>query len=158
MELWCKIRPGCIELLEYLRENFEVFVYTQGKQTYAEIILKYLDPDNLIFKNRLIARPDFDIKGNGAKHDTETIPKTFGALHELMRLHKMSTSTGSTSTNLHTIEELMQTTIVLDDRVDVWCSKEINASIDNEGMMLLPCHENSNIINFSPLVLVICRI
>jgi len=46
------LRPGLEEFLDFVKDRFEVIVFTASKQEYADWILNYLDPENNIFKHR----------------------------------------------------------------------------------------------------------
>ena len=41
------------DVLEKLRQTYEIIVFTAGEQQYADQILDYIDPSNTIFKKRL---------------------------------------------------------------------------------------------------------
>ena len=47
------IRPGMYEFLEYLSNNFEVFVFTASCKSYADVILDYIERDKKYFDVRL---------------------------------------------------------------------------------------------------------
>ena len=48
-----RIRPGAREFLAEMTEFFECYVATHGKKHYAENIVRLLDPEDKIFKNRI---------------------------------------------------------------------------------------------------------
>lgn len=41
-------RKGLDEFLNYLTSNFEVVIWTTGKQHYMDVLLSYIDPENKI--------------------------------------------------------------------------------------------------------------
>lgn len=47
------IRPGAIELLESLVDDFEIIVFTASHSCYAIQVLDYLDPENKLISHRL---------------------------------------------------------------------------------------------------------
>ncbi|CAD8182997.1 unnamed protein product [Paramecium pentaurelia] len=46
------IRPGAIELLQSLVDEFEIIVFTASHQCYAKQVLDYLDPENKLISHR----------------------------------------------------------------------------------------------------------
>jgi Dullard-like phosphatase family protein len=46
-------RPGLMDFLRAVTENFEVIIFTASKKEYADVILNYIDPENKIFAKRL---------------------------------------------------------------------------------------------------------
>jgi CTD small phosphatase-like protein 2 len=46
-------RPGLMDFLRAVSENFEVFIFTASKKEYADVILDYIDPENKFFAKRL---------------------------------------------------------------------------------------------------------
>ncbi|CAD8180883.1 unnamed protein product [Paramecium octaurelia] len=46
------IRPGAIELLQSLVDDFEIIVFTASHQCYAKQVLDYLDPENKLIQHR----------------------------------------------------------------------------------------------------------
>jgi len=88
---WMRIRPGLLQFLEECAENYEIYLYTHGTQTYAETVLAILDPHYRCFGNphRIFSR---DTAGTGA--GMKALTAIFPCEHSLA--------------------------IVVDDRDDVW--------------------------------------
>ncbi|CAD8099378.1 unnamed protein product [Paramecium sonneborni] len=47
------IRPGAIELLESLVDDFEIIIFTASHQCYAKQVLDYIDPENKLISHKL---------------------------------------------------------------------------------------------------------
>nr|CCA14221.1 conserved hypothetical protein [Albugo laibachii Nc14] len=65
MEYVVKLRPGLHQFLKSLREQYDLFIYTHGTRIYAEAIAEIIDPDDTLFRHRIVARtdtPDIDHK------------------------------------------------------------------------------------------------
>ena len=52
-EISVRLRPYVQDVLEKLKQWYEIVVFTAGEQEYADEILDYIDGDNTIFKKRL---------------------------------------------------------------------------------------------------------
>lgn len=74
MEYVVKLRPGLHQFLKSLREQYDLFIYTHGTRIYAEAIAEIIDPDDTLFRHRIVARtdtPDIDhksLKVGGLQH------------------------------------------------------------------------------------------
>lgn len=51
--VYVKLRPGLMEFLKRLSENYELVLFTASKQVYAEKLISMLDPDKKYIKYRL---------------------------------------------------------------------------------------------------------
>ena len=47
------LRPGLFEFLSFIKEKFEIVIFTASRKEYADCILNYLDPEHNIFDCRL---------------------------------------------------------------------------------------------------------
>lgn len=56
--LYTKLRPFVFEMLEGLKELFELHIYTMGDKLYAREIAAILDPDKRLFGGRVISQND----------------------------------------------------------------------------------------------------
>jgi Dullard-like phosphatase family protein len=56
------LRPGVIEFLENISENFEIFIFTASIKEYADAVLNLLDPLGKIFKCRFYRESCISIK------------------------------------------------------------------------------------------------
>jgi FCP1-like phosphatase family protein len=85
-----KFRPMLKELLQSLKNTYEIFIYTQGTIEYAKEIIKYLN-ENLEFEylsiDRMVARTGFNC-------ENKSIKKIFPTTEDMV--------------------------VILDDRMDVW--------------------------------------
>ncbi|EGC35499.1 hypothetical protein DICPUDRAFT_55168 [Dictyostelium purpureum] len=61
-----KKRPHLNDFLENVNKNFELHIYTMGTRNYANEIAKLIDPDQTLFKERILSRDD----GNGINFKT----------------------------------------------------------------------------------------
>lgn len=60
-----RVRPHCRELLNFCCDKYEMHVYTMGIRSYANKVVKIIDPDGRYFENRIISRDenmDQDVK------------------------------------------------------------------------------------------------
>ena len=55
-------RPGLTEFLKFASEYFELGIFTAASQSYADILINYLDPNNNIFSFRLYRNSCINIK------------------------------------------------------------------------------------------------
>ncbi|KAI9099929.1 hypothetical protein DFS34DRAFT_513724 [Phlyctochytrium arcticum] len=55
---YVKLRPGTREFLTEMAKIFEMHIYTMGSRLYANKIAEILDPDNSLFKNRILSRDE----------------------------------------------------------------------------------------------------
>lgn len=46
--MWMKLRPGVRELLNKLKNKYELVVYTQGEADYARNVIYALDPEKYV--------------------------------------------------------------------------------------------------------------
>lgn len=51
-----KLRPGVFQFLKSLEPLYEMHIYTMGEESYASEMAKLLDPDNSIFRGKVISR------------------------------------------------------------------------------------------------------
>jgi len=58
-EHFVKIRPHFKEFLQEVSKSFDVHVYTHAIREYAEEIVKRVDPEVPVIKNRIVCRDDF---------------------------------------------------------------------------------------------------
>ena len=56
------LRPGLQDFLNYIKEYFEVIIFTASRKEYADCILNYLDPENNIISYRLYREDCISIK------------------------------------------------------------------------------------------------
>ncbi len=56
------VRPGLQDFLNYIKERFEVVIFTASRKEYADCILNYLDPENNIISHRLYREDCISIK------------------------------------------------------------------------------------------------
>ena len=56
------IRPGLTDFLNFVKEKFEIIIFTASRKEYADCILNYLDPENNIFSYRLYRDDCISIK------------------------------------------------------------------------------------------------
>jgi len=56
------LRPGVREFLKFVKERFNVIVFTAGRKEYADCVLKYLDPENKIFMYRFYREDCISLK------------------------------------------------------------------------------------------------
>lgn len=53
IEIGVFLRPYYLEMLEQVKDDFEVCIFTASEQVYANCILDYIDPHYRLFKRRL---------------------------------------------------------------------------------------------------------
>ncbi|OQR95534.1 hypothetical protein THRCLA_07784 [Thraustotheca clavata] len=53
-----KLRPGLSTFLSELSTLYDLHIYTHGTRSYAERITEIIDPDNTLFRHRIVARTD----------------------------------------------------------------------------------------------------
>ena len=53
VEVGINIRPYAISFLKKMAAKFEIIIFTASHQSYADVVLNELDPDNEIFQHRL---------------------------------------------------------------------------------------------------------
>lgn len=58
MEYHIKLRPGTREFLREMDKKYEMHIYTMGTRSYAIEIAKILDPDQSLFKERILSRDE----------------------------------------------------------------------------------------------------
>lgn len=58
IEHYVKLRPGLKEFLAELSNIFDMHIYTHGTREYALEIVKIIDPDQSLFRQRIVARTD----------------------------------------------------------------------------------------------------
>jgi RNA polymerase II subunit A-like phosphatase len=51
-------RPGTKEFLNKANELYEMHIYTMGTRNYARAVARALDPDQSLFKDRILSRDD----------------------------------------------------------------------------------------------------
>lgn len=75
--LLIKFRPGLDKFLQTLHEKYDLYIYTMGEREYATAVLSIIDPKNILFNNRIIARDDFkDHKFKCLSNISPTIDET----------------------------------------------------------------------------------
>ena len=57
------LRPGIYDFLNILKEKFDIFIYTASTKEYADSIIKFLDPQNQIFKMTFYRENCINING-----------------------------------------------------------------------------------------------
>ena len=70
---WLRLRPGAKEFLQNLSSTYEMYVCTMGTLPYARAVLQVLDPDQAIFKGRIVSREYY---GN-SKFKTSILSRIF---------------------------------------------------------------------------------
>lgn len=59
LQVYVKLRPGLKEFLNFATNSFNCFIFTNSHRTYAEGLIRIIDPDGTMFKGRTISRsPD----------------------------------------------------------------------------------------------------
>jgi len=57
------LRPGVREFLNFIKDKFNVIVFTAGRKEYADCVFNYLDPNHDIFKYRFYRDDCISVKG-----------------------------------------------------------------------------------------------
>jgi CTD small phosphatase-like protein 2 len=55
-------RPGLMEFLQKISENFEILIFTASIKEYADAVLNYLDPENKFFQHRFYRQNCISVK------------------------------------------------------------------------------------------------
>eukprot|EP00667_Euglena_gracilis_P009167 EG_transcript_9306 len=63
----CRTRPGLEEFLEYIKNRFEVVIFTASQKVYANKLLDILDPTQEIFHHRVFREGCTNVEGNYLK-------------------------------------------------------------------------------------------
>ncbi|KAI8969704.1 hypothetical protein BDB01DRAFT_840117 [Pilobolus umbonatus] len=53
-----KFRPGLFDFLQKMAELYEMHIYTMGTRSYAEAVVKELDPEGTYFEDRILSRDE----------------------------------------------------------------------------------------------------
>lgn len=62
-----KKRPGVHEFLEYVKDKFEVVIFTASQKVYADKLLDILDPENVCIHHRVFRDDCTNVEGNYLK-------------------------------------------------------------------------------------------
>ncbi len=57
------LRPGIYDFLNTLKDKFDIFIYTASTKEYANSVVKFLDPENQIFKMTFYRKNCINING-----------------------------------------------------------------------------------------------
>ncbi|EFJ20507.1 hypothetical protein SELMODRAFT_418187 [Selaginella moellendorffii] len=71
LQVWTKIRPFAFKFLEEASKFFDLHIYTNGREIYAETMAKLLDPTGSLFKGHIFSRDHNCMK---AMKDLDTVP------------------------------------------------------------------------------------
>ncbi|KAI9321216.1 hypothetical protein BX666DRAFT_1899793 [Dichotomocladium elegans] len=55
---YIKLRPGLSEFLEQVSKHYEFHIYTMGTRHYAEAVAREIDPENKLFRGRVLSRDE----------------------------------------------------------------------------------------------------
>ena len=61
LKVGINFRPGLMKFLNFISQNFEVVLYTSAMKTYADIVLKIIDPEDKYFSYKLYREQCIDI-------------------------------------------------------------------------------------------------
>lgn len=127
--LLVKIRPNVDSLLRELAARYELIIYTQGEQQYAEKVMELLDPDQSLFKGRVIARS----RSNDSQK--KLISKVLECWNHYVDSHQDSNAILPTPTSTRqwrglegrrlTQTELEERLLIFDDKDDVWIPADL---------------------------------
>ncbi|KAG2211892.1 hypothetical protein INT47_004579 [Mucor saturninus] len=53
-----KLRPGLSEFLKDVSKKYEMHIYTMGTRSYAEAVVREIDPDGTLFQDRILSRDE----------------------------------------------------------------------------------------------------
>ncbi|KAI9361840.1 hypothetical protein BD770DRAFT_425557 [Pilaira anomala] len=53
-----KLRPGLSEFLRDMSKKYEMHIYTMGTRSYAEAVVKEIDPTGILFQDRILSRDE----------------------------------------------------------------------------------------------------
>lgn len=65
--IYVKFRPYLFEFLQIVSQKFEVVAFTASQKSYADLVLKQIDPNRKLIKHRLYRESCHEIKGNYIK-------------------------------------------------------------------------------------------
>ncbi|KAL8438699.1 hypothetical protein Efla_005237 [Eimeria flavescens] len=74
---YLKLRPGLRRFLRALAPLFELSIYTNATQEYADLVVAILDPDRSLFGDRIVAR---ESSGRGEQSENKTVRCLYGDL------------------------------------------------------------------------------
>ncbi|KAL8272281.1 hypothetical protein Esti_003798 [Eimeria stiedai] len=74
---YLKLRPGLRRFLKALARVFELSIYTNATQEYADLVVAILDPDRSLFGDRIVAR---ESSGRGEQSENKTVRCLYGDL------------------------------------------------------------------------------
>ncbi|OEH77297.1 uncharacterized protein LOC34622220 [Cyclospora cayetanensis] len=74
---YLKLRPGLRRFLKALAPVFELSIYTNATQEYADLVVAILDPDRSLFGDRIVAR---ESSGRGEQTENKTVRCLYGDL------------------------------------------------------------------------------
>ncbi|CDI81601.1 NLI interacting factor-like phosphatase domain-containing protein, putative [Eimeria praecox] len=74
---YLKLRPGLRRFLKALAPVFELSIYTNATQEYADLVVAILDPDRSLFGDRIVAR---ESSGRGEQSENKTVRCLYGDL------------------------------------------------------------------------------
>ena len=98
-----KLRPYLMEFLESISQKYQLSIYTAGTRSYAEDVVKLIDPGGTLFRKRIVSRSDaIDSLGSA------------GLEKSLTRLF---------------VGESSDLAVILDDREDVWKGSQVRTVI-----------------------------
>lgn len=104
--------PMHATFLESVRQWFELSVQTHGSDEYARAVCAILDPGRMLFGDRIFAR---ELAAQG---------EAFANGVQCASLKSLDRHLGMAAANLRLLEGVRRSTLVVDDRVDVWVAPE----------------------------------
>lgn len=60
-------RPGLSEFLEQVSKLYELHIYTMGTRHYAEAVAREIDPEDKLFRDRILSRDESGSKYQSCK-------------------------------------------------------------------------------------------
>ena len=131
--LLVKIRPNVDSLLRELAARYELIIYTQGEQQYAEKVMELLDPDQSLFKGRVISRS----RSNDSQK--KLISKVVECWNQYVDTHQDNNKSlpaanqnrqwGGLEGRRLTQAELEERLLIFDDKDDVWITSDLSNPI-----------------------------
>lgn len=114
-EHYVKLRPMLRSFLENIHNMYEMYIYTAGTRSYAEEVVKLIDPEGRFFQQRIFSRTDF---------------KTLDITRE------------KSLRRIFPVDDSM--VLILDDRADVWKSDLRNLMTIKPYHFFIGMHEVNN--------------